>query len=135
MGKAEDAEIRDILAGIKSIAVVGLSDKPDRPSYHVASFLKSKGYVVIPVNPAKEEILDRKCFASLEEIPEKIDAVVVFRRSEDTVPVAMSAAKTKAKVLWLQLGIKNDEARRIAEKAGLKVVMDRCMAIEHGRLM
>ena len=135
MGSAEDTEIREILTGTKSIAVVGLSDKPDRPSHQVASFLKSKGYVVIPVNPAKQKIVDRKCFASLEEVPEKVDAVVVFRRSEEVVPVAMSAVKIRAKVLWLQLGIKNDEARRIAEEAGLKVVMDKCIAIEHGRLM
>lgn len=125
-------EIKRILEQTRTIAVVGLSDKPDRTSYMVAKAMQERGYRIIPVNPASDAdtILDEKRFNSLSEVPEPIDIVNVFRRSEHCVPVAEEAVAVKAKVLWLQQGIFNEEAADIARKAGLTVVMDRCIKVE-----
>lgn len=122
-------QIRDILTNAKTIAVVGLSDKPERTSYMVSEAMQQAGYRIIPVNPNAQEILGEKSYASLSEIDEPIDIVNVFRRSEYTVPVAEEAVKIGAKVLWLQQGIINEEAAEIASKAGLSVVMDRCIKV------
>jgi hypothetical protein len=130
-------EIKDILSSCKTVAVVGISPKEDRPSYIVASYLKSKGYRIIPVRPDGEEILGEKVYPTLMEIPKEIsvDVVDIFRRSEDVPPVVEEAIKRGAKVIWMQEGVTHEEAGAKAEKAGLKVVMDRCMKKEHQRLL
>jgi predicted CoA-binding protein len=129
-------EIKDILSSCKTVAVVGISPKEDRPSYIVASYLKSKGYRIIPVRPDGEEILGEKVYPTLMEIPKEIsvDVVDIFRRSEDVPPAVEEAITRGAKVIWMQEGVIHEEAGAKAEKAGLKVVMDRCMKKEHQRL-
>ncbi|MGG1514788.1 CoA-binding protein [Paenibacillus oryzisoli] len=122
--------IKEILAGAGNIAVVGLSDKPDRTSYMVAEAMQKRGYRIIPVNPNAENILGEKCYSTLSDIPEPVDIVNVFRRADQVVPVAEEAVKIKAKVFWLQLGIVNEEAGAIAQDAGLEVIMDRCIKVE-----
>lgn len=133
----KDQEIKDMLRSIKIIAVIGISPKEDRPSYIVASYLKSKGYQIIPVRPDGEEILGEKVYHSLSEIPEEIgvDAVDIFRRSEDVPPLVEEAIQREIKVVWMQEGVIHKEAGEKAEKVGLKVVMDRCMKKEHQRLI
>ena len=133
----KDEEIKDALNRFKTVAVVGISPKEDRPSYIVAAYLKSKGYRVIPVRPEGEEILGEKVYPSLMEIPKEIeiDVVDIFRKSEDVPPVVDEAIRRKAKVVWMQEGVMHKEAGTKAEKAGLKVVMDRCMKKEHQRLL
>jgi hypothetical protein len=126
--------IKDIIENSKVIAVVGLSDKPERPSNDVASYLKNHGYRIIPVNPTKDEILGEKSYPDLKSIPEKIDIVDVFRRSETVPPIVDEAIEIGAKAVWLQQGVINPEAAQKAHDAGLKVVMDRCMLQEHRRL-
>jgi predicted CoA-binding protein len=125
--------IRKILNGSRTIAIVGLSDKKERPSNFVGSYLKSEGFTIIPVNPFKKEILGEKCYPDLKSIPVPVDVVDVFRRADECLPIAREAIEIKAKVLWLQLGVVNREAADLAMKNGLWVVMDRCMKIEHGR--
>jgi predicted CoA-binding protein len=127
--------VRRILTEFKTIAVVGLSPKTDRPSYRVASYLKSKGYKIIPVNPNATEILGEKCYPDLSSIPEKVEVVDIFRRSEDVPPIVDEAIKIGARAIWMQEGIVNNEAARKAEGAGLIVVMDKCMYKEHARLI
>src|SRR5665647_3771534 len=114
-------EIKQILEKTKIIAVVGLSDNPERTSYMVSEAMQNKGYRIIPVNPNAEVILGEKCYASLAEIPEQIDIVNVFRRSEFIVPIAEEAIQVKAKVLWLQLGVFNEEAASLASEQGMTV--------------
>ena len=126
--------LRQVLSGCKTIAVVGLSDKPHRPSYFVGKYLLDHGYNVIPVNPTRAEILGRTSYPSLAEVPVPIDMVDCFRRSEQMSALAEEAIAVKARVLWMQLGVVNDAARDSAEAAGLTVVMDRCTKIEHARL-
>jgi uncharacterized protein len=131
-----DDYIRSILKKTKTIALVGASPKPDRPSNHVMAFLQRKGYRVIPVNPqvAGETIHGERVVASLAEIKEPIDMVDIFRRSEQVPPVVDEAIAAHAKVVWMQLAIRNDAAAAKAEAAGLEVVMNRCPAIEMPRL-
>jgi predicted CoA-binding protein len=119
-----------ILSESKTIAVVGLSDKPERPSNEVAAFLKSKGYRIIPVNPSIREALGEKAYASLSEIPEKVDVVDVFRRPEEVPPIAEEAVKIGARFFWMQEGVRSDRAREILDAAGIPNVMDRCMKKE-----
>ncbi|MNJ34384.1 hypothetical protein D3C77_290960 [compost metagenome] len=129
-------EIKEILEHAGNIAVVGLSDKSDRTSYMVAQAMQSNGYRIIPVNPAVNgQILGEKVYASLAEIPEPIDIVNVFRRSEYTPEVAREAVAVGAKVLWLQQGIISEEAAQIAAQGGLKVIMDRCIKVEDSILL
>lgn len=128
-----DETISSILK-MHTIAVVGLSPKEDRPSIDVARYLLDHGYKIIPVNPGQDEILGHKCYPNLSAIPEPVDLVDVFRRPEHCPPIAQEAVAIGAKALWLQLGIVNDDAARIASNAGLLVVMDRCIKIEHARL-
>jgi predicted CoA-binding protein len=122
-----DEELRSILERTRTIAVVGLSSRPERDSNRVAQFLQARGYRIIPVNPNETEVLGEQAYPSLAEVPEAVDLVDVFRRSSSTPEVAEQAAAVGAPVLWLQLGIENDDARRIAEDAGLTVVMDLCI--------
>jgi predicted CoA-binding protein len=133
----KDEELKEILTHYKTVAVVGISPKEDRPSYRVASYLKSKGYRILLVRPNGDTILGEKVYPNLLEIPEEIrvDIVDVFRKSEDVPPVVDDAVQRGAKVLWMQEGIINKEAATKAEKAGLKVVMDRCIKKEHQRLL
>lgn len=129
-------QIKEILENAGNIAVVGLSDKSDRTSYMVAAAMQHKGYRIIPVNPSVSgEILGEKVYASLSDIPEPVDIVNVFRRSEHTPEVAQEAVQIGAKVLWLQQGIANDEAWDIASKGGLAVIMDRCIKVEDSILL
>ncbi len=130
----DDAGMRRILDTHKVIAMVGLSPKEDRPSNIVARYLLARGYTVIPVNPGQREILGQPCFASLRDIPVKVDMVDVFRNAADVPPIAADAVAIGAKSLWLQLGVVNPEAAAAAAAAGLDVVMDRCPKIEHARL-
>ena len=126
--------LRRILKTNHVIAVVGLSANWWRPSYFVAKYLQDHGYRVIPVNPAYQEVLGEKCYASLKDIPEKIDMVDCFRKPAEIPALAEDAIAIGAKCLWMQLGVVNDEAAVRAQSAGLDVVMDRCVKIEHGRL-
>ena len=132
----KEEEIKEILSHAKTVAVVGISPKEDRPSYIVASYLKSKGYRIIPVRPDGEYILGEKVYPSLWEIPKEIavDVVDIFRKSEDVLPIVEEAIQRRAKVIWMQEEVIHEEAGSKAEKAGLKVVMDRCMKKEHQRL-
>ena len=123
--------ILDLLRSSKTIAVVGLSSNPARPSNAVAAYLQSVGYRIIPVNPNESEVLGEKSYARLEDIPDPIDIVDVFRRSENVPPVADSAIAIKAKVLWLQLGIENAPAAAKAHAAGLTVIQNACLLVEH----
>ncbi len=121
----------EILKTYKSIAVVGLSSNPMRPSFGVTEYMKTAGYRIIPVNPNETEVLGEKSYARLEDVPEKIEIVDVFRRAEAVPPVVESAIRVGAKVVWMQLGIENEEAAKKARAAGLVVVEDACMLIEH----
>ncbi|MEA1064693.1 CoA-binding protein [Erwinia sp. HR93] len=132
----QDGEIRNILTNTHTIALVGASDKPDRASYRVMAYLLAQGFRVIPVSPkaANTDILGQKGYATLEEIPEPVDMVDVFRNAEAAWDVAQEAIAIGAKTLWLQLGVINEQAATLARDAGLRVVMDRCPAIEIPRL-
>jgi predicted CoA-binding protein len=126
--------LRRILRESKVIAVVGLSADWYRPSFFAAKYMQEHGYRIIPVNPKYPEILGEKCYKSLRDIPGKVDMVDVFRKSQDVLPVAEEAIAIGAKVLWQQLGVRNEEAAAQARQAGLDAVLDRCVKIEHGRL-
>ena len=121
------------MLGVRTIAIVGLSDDPGRTSNHVGGYLQDAGYRIIPVNPNCRTALGEKCFASLTELKERPDLVLVFRRSEYTPEIAEQAVAARAKGLWLQVGITHREARRVAENGGLDYVEDRCMMVEHMR--
>jgi predicted CoA-binding protein len=126
--------LRRILREAKVIAVVGLSADWFRPSYFAAKYMQEHGYRVIPVNPKYQEILGEKCYRSLCDIADPVDIVDVFRKTADVMPIAEDAIRIRAKVLWQQLGVRNEEAAAKARTAGLETVMDRCVKIEHGRL-
>jgi len=122
-----DPELRALLGDARTIAVVGLSSDPRRASNRIARYLQGKGYRVVPVNPNETEVLGEPSYASLRDVPDPVDVVDVFRRPEHTPDIARDAVAAGAKLLWLQSGIVNDEARRIAEEAGLDVVMGVCI--------
>jgi uncharacterized protein len=122
--------IKELLKHAGNIAVVGLSDNPDKVSHMVAKAMQDRGYRIIPVNPNASTILNETCYPSLKDIPEPVDIVNVFRRSEHTVPVAEEAVAIGTKVFWLQQGIFNEEAASICQAAGLEVIMDRCIKVE-----
>lgn len=126
--------LRAVLKSCHTLAVVGLSAEWHRPSYFAAKYMQEHGYRIIPVNPKYPEILGEKCYPSLAAIPEPVDMVDVFRKSEDCPPIAREAVAIGAKVLWLQLGVVSPEAQAIAQAAGLTVVMDHCVKIEYARL-
>ncbi|WP_135547450.1 CoA-binding protein [Paenibacillus cymbidii] len=123
-------QIKELLEQTKLIAVVGLSDNPEKVSHMVAQAMQDKGYRIIPVNPNADTILGEKVYARLSDIPFPVDIVNVFRRSDQVVPIAEEAVQIKAKAFWLQLGIVNEEAARIAAEGGLTVIMDRCIKVE-----
>jgi predicted CoA-binding protein len=127
-------ELRQILVENKTIAIVGLSAKWHRPSYFVAKYMLDHGYRVIPVNPNYDEILGEPCYPDLASIPTPVDIVDLFQRAETTPEYARQAVEIGAKVLWLQLSLVNDEARKIAEQANIDYVENKCVKIEHGRI-
>jgi uncharacterized protein len=130
-----DTELRELIENVRTIAVVGLSPKQHRDSYRVAEYMQQQGYRIIPVNPNVREVLGEQAYSSLSEIPEPIDLVDVFRRPEVVDDVAREAVEIGAKAIWLQIGVVNEEAARIAGEAGLDVVMNRCLMVDHGRLL
>ena len=133
-GKMDDSDkIRRILRTCRTVAVVGLSAQWHRPSYFAAKYMQEHGYRIIPVNPAYNAVLGEKSYKSLRDIPDKVDIVDCFRRSEEIPAIAQDAIAIGARVLWMQLGVENPAARRMAEQAGLEVVENRCVKIEHGR--
>jgi uncharacterized protein len=125
--------ITEILKSCKTIAVVGLSSNPARPSYGVTEYMQDAGYRIIPVNPNETEVLGEKSYARLEDVPEKIDIVDVFRRAEEVPPVVDSAIHVGAKVVWMQQGIEHEAAAEKARAAGLTVIEDSCILVEHRR--
>jgi len=129
------AGLRRILATSRVIAVVGLSGNWYRPSYFAAKYMQEHGYRIIPVNPNYTEVLGEKCYPDVASIPGPVDVVDCFRKPDEMPPLAREAVAKGARVLWMQLGIRNDEAAGIANAAGLEVVQDRCVKIEHARIM
>ena len=127
-------EIKRILTENSTIAIVGLSAKWNRPSHFAAKYMREYGYKVIPVNPGYDEILGEKSYKSLLDIPEPVDIVDIFRRSKDVPPIVEDAIEIGAKVVWMQLTVVNEEAAQRARDAGLEVIMNRCVKIEHGRI-
>ena len=132
----DDMEIKHLLEESRNVAVVGLSDKPYRTSHAIARTLQQFGYKIFPVNPNLEgPVLGEEPYATVEEIPERVDIVNVFRRSEKVSPVARDAVAAGAKVLWMQMGVVNEEAAQYAEEHGLTVVMDRCIKVDYASLV
>ena len=129
-----DQEMMDILKSANTVASVGLSSNQQKESYWIVAYLMEQGYTIYPVNPTTDEILGEKAYPSLSDIPDKVDVVQVFRRPEDVPPVVEEAIKIGAKVVWMQEGIVNEEAARMAREAGLQVVMNACMRATHKRL-
>ena len=129
-----DEDIRSVLSAAKSIAILGLSPKPDRDSYQVAAYLQQSGYRILPVRPAQTQILGEKSYASLDDIPEPVDIIDVFRSPDQVLPHAREALRMKPRVFWMQEGIENHEAAALLTAAGIHVVMNRCIKREHVRL-
>ena len=127
--------LRGILLQSRTIAVIGLSGNWYRPSFFAAKYMQDHGYRIVPVNPSYDEVLGQKCYPTLRDIPHKVDIVDCFRQSGEIPPIARDAVEIGAKVLWMQLGIRNDQAAKIALDAGLDVVMNRCVKIEHARIL
>jgi len=129
-----DEDVKAALASAKTVAIVGLSPKPDRDSYQVAAYLQQRGYRMLPVRPAQAEILGEKAFASLDDIPGPVDIIDVFRSSDQVLPHAREALRLKPKLFWMQEGIENHEAAALLTAAGIDVVMNRCIKHDHARL-
>jgi len=129
-----DDEIKDILK-MKKVAVIGMSKHNEKAAHFVPKYLLENGYEITPVNPTSEEILDKKCYADVTQIPYEVDIVDIFRPSDDVLSVINGVVKKKPKVMWLQEGIHNDHAEDLARNAGIDVVYNRCMLAEHQRLM
>jgi uncharacterized protein len=127
------AEITQILRNYRVVAVVGLSSNPSRPSYQVARYLQEHGYRIVPVNPGCQEVLGEKCYASLKDIPFPVEIVDIFRQVQAIPGIVAEAIAVGAKVVWMQQGLEEPHAARLAKEAGLQVVMDRCLKIEHGQ--
>lgn len=133
-GAVDSADvILEILKKYKTIAVVGLSSNPMRPSFGVTEYMRGAGYRIIPVNPNEAEVFGEKSYARLEDVPGKVEIVNIFRRAEDVPPVVESAIRIGAKVVWMQQGIENEEAAEKARAAGLVVIEDACILVEHRR--
>jgi predicted CoA-binding protein len=130
----EDDDIKELLENSRTIAILGLSPKPDRESNKVAKYLKDNGYSIIPVRPGQKEILGQNVYATLDDIKKDVDIVDVFRNPEQVLPHAHEAIQMQPKVFWMQLGIENHEAASLLVKAGIDVVMNKCIKIEHERL-
>lgn len=126
--------ISDVLHSARTIAVVGLSGKRFRPSYGVSEYMKKAGYRIIPVNPNETEVLGEKCYSDLDSVPDAVDIVDIFRRSEFVPAIVEAAIRKGAKAIWMQEGVVHEEAARRAEEAGLTVIMDRCILKDHRRL-
>lgn len=124
-------KIQAILQNSSTIAVVGLSPKPARPSHQVASYMLQAGYKIIPVNPGHKEILGLTCYPDLTRVPGEINIVNIFRRSDQVLPIIKDAINKKTKVIWMQEGIVNEEAAQLAENNGMIVIMDRCIKVDH----
>lgn len=129
-----DPEMKEMFQTVRTIATVGFSTNPARPGYYVPEYLMLKGYRVIPVNPTIQDALGQKAYPDLLSVPEKVDVVQIFRRPEDVPAIVEQAIKIGAKVIWMQIGATNPEAVKTAQTAGLGVVTDKCMMIEHKRL-
>lgn len=134
MPEKPESEVTEILKDYRVVAVVGLSSDPSRPSYQVAQYLKNHGYRIIPVNPSGQEILGEKCYPSLKDIPFPVEVVDIFRKVEAIPAIVDEAIAVGAKAVWLQLGLEEPQSAQKARKAGLKVVQNRCMKIEHAAL-
>lgn len=130
----ESSEIKEILSSMKKIAIIGISPKKERDSNKVATYLLNKGYEIIPVNPGQREILGRECFKTLTDIPCGIDIVNLFLNPMRVPPVVNQAIDIGAQVIWMQLGVINDDAAEKARAAGIRVIMDKCIKIEHSRI-
>ncbi len=130
----QDSDIKTILENSKTIAILGLSPKPERDSNMVARYLKENGYQIIPVRPAQEELLGEKAYGSLDDIREPADIVDVFRSPAQIMPHAQEALRMKPKVFWMQLGIENQEAAKLLTEAGIDVIMNRCIKVDHAKL-
>ncbi len=128
-----DQQVREILL-LTKVAVVGISKNSSKAAYYVPKYLFDNGYDITPVNPTADEILGKKCYSSISEVDEEIDIVDIFRPSDQVLPVVQEAIKKKPKVIWLQEGIHNTEAEKLATQAGIKVIFNRCMLTEHQRL-
>jgi hypothetical protein len=128
-------KLRAILQNTHTIAVVGLSNDPSRPSYDVSRYMQRQGYRIVPITPKGGEILGETAYPDLQSVPFDVDMVNIFRRSEAVGPHVQEAIEKNARTVWMQLGIRNEEAAQRAQQAGLDVVMDRCVKIEHARLM
>ena len=128
-----DDEIKEIFS-LKNVAVVGMSKNPDKAAHYVPKYLSEQGYNIIPINPIRNEILNKKSYQSVSEVDQPIDIVDVFRPSDQVLPVVEEAIKMKPKVIWLQQGIHNEEAEELARKEGIEVIFNRCMLAEHQRL-
>lgn len=135
MQAVEAPDKRQILEEVETIAVVGLSRRESRPGYYVPAYMQAAGYRIIPVNPYLDEALGERAYPDLSSIPEPVDMVVIFRRSENVPPVVDEAIQIGAKVVWMQLGIVNQQAAQVAREAGLQVVMDSCVKVDHQRLI
>jgi predicted CoA-binding protein len=133
--RLDDESIRRILERSKTIAVVGLSARENNPAHSVPAYLQSQGYRIIPVNPNYETLLGEKSYSSLRDVPEPVDVVQIFRKSEYIPPIVDEAIQIGADVVWMQEGIINESAAQVAREAGLEVVMDTCMRVMHKRLM
>jgi predicted CoA-binding protein len=132
---ADMNEIKTIIEGAKVIAIVGLSPKENRPSNLVGRYLQDANFTIIPVNPGQAEILGETCYPTLTDIPVPVDVVDIFRRPEDVVSIVEEAITIGAKTVWMQFGVVNEKAAALAHQAGLKVVMDRCLKIDHNELL
>jgi uncharacterized protein len=129
-----DETIKEVLATPRTVAVVGCSPNPERDSHRIAKLLQTRGHRVIPVNPGHQTILGERCYGSLRDIPERVDMVDIFRRSEHVGPIVDEAIEVAARIVWMQLAVIDEQAAAKAQQAGLMVVMDRCPAIEYRRL-
>src|SRR3989344_951052 len=129
-----EAEVKKILETSKTIEVVGCSSNPEKPAHRIPRYMQEHGYKIIPVNPNSENILNEKSYKSISELNKNIDIVDIFRPSEECLNVVNKAIKIKPKVIWMQIGIINEEAKKLAERHGIKVVMDKCLMVEHKKL-
>ncbi|MFC2133917.1 CoA-binding protein [Bacteroidota bacterium] len=132
---SSDEEIIEILTDYKNIAVIGCSSNPSKAAHEIPKYLQSQGYKIIPVNPFSEEILGEKCYKKITDIKEEVDIVNVFRPSEETPVIVRESLKVNPKVVWMQLGIENKEAEKIAEENNIKIIMNKCMMVEHMKLI
>lgn len=132
---ADDTELKDILANSRTVAIVGLSPKEDAPSNMVARYLKEHGYTIFPVNPMCDQVLGEKCYPDLKSVPGPVDIVDIFRNIAAIPGIVDEAIQIGPKVVWMQLSLKHEEAAQKARSAGIRVVMDKCMKIEHSRIL